>query len=72
MMVTQGKRWILWCFALMFAASSQAAVSDKSLNELLSASGVEQMVNEFPQTVKLGWWKHLNSSRIRPKKKWMT
>lgn len=54
MMVTQGKRWILWCFALMFAASSQAAVSDKSLNELLSASGVEQMVNEFPQTVKLG------------------
>ncbi|CZF80959.1 hypothetical protein GCE9029_02308 [Grimontia celer] len=52
-MFQQAVKWTLYLMMFCVAGFAQAA-SDKSLNALLKASGIEEMVNQFPDTVKAG------------------
>lgn len=52
-MFQQAVKWTLYFFMICVVGFAQAA-SDKSLNALLNAAGVDEMVNQFPATVKLG------------------
>lgn len=53
-MVKQTATWMVWIVGALFISASHAAVTEKSVNALLAASGFDEMVGEFPAMVKTG------------------